>query len=212
MKKIDPALLKANKHARYMKYKAARHASGVTSNGKPWNPRPILTFEQALIKATSRFKSKIRNGPRCHIWQGGLNRQGYGKIKIGKKTIAAHRVAFMYEYGPIPNGRFVCHTCDNPPCVNVDHLWLGDAASNMADKIKKGRQTSGDAMRAALVGKLNPRKGSQCHIARLTEAQIPKIMAMRKRGLFLNVIAKKFGVCTQSILNIVNRKTWKHVK
>ena len=79
----------------------------------------------------------------CLEWTGGTTPDGYGKIKIDGVTVVAHRLAWTLTVGPIPEGMCVCHTCDNPPCCNVNHLWLGTNAENMADKMAKGRYGPG---------------------------------------------------------------------
>lgn len=72
----------------------------------------------------------------CLEWAGCRDRDGYGRR--GNKQ--AHRVAYEAAFGPIPPGMFVCHSCDNPPCVNPAHLWLGDNRANQHDAARKGRQ------------------------------------------------------------------------
>jgi hypothetical protein len=76
-------------------------------------------------------------------WQGGRDLQGYGQIFVrgqAKPTrLKAHRVSYELHVGPIPDGMCVCHTCDNPPCLNPEHLWLGTNADNTRDKTEKGR-------------------------------------------------------------------------
>ena len=78
----------------------------------------------------------------CLVRTGSLNRKGYGVVKIGGrngKTYLAHRVSYELFVGPIPDGMFVCHTCDNPACILPAHLWLGTNQQNMQDASRKGR-------------------------------------------------------------------------
>lgn len=79
----------------------------------------------------------------CIVWTGTVTRDGgYGKISVGGRhgrILVTHRVAWELENGPIPEGLWVLHRCDNPPCCNVQHLFLGDSATNVADMVAKGR-------------------------------------------------------------------------
>lgn len=87
-----------------------------------------------------RFAAKLVRMPTgCLEWTGKITRLGYGQIKINGKNVSTHRFAWTTVHGSIPDGIHVLHHCDNPPCCDVEHLFLGTRADNMADKIAKGR-------------------------------------------------------------------------
>ena len=90
----------------------------------------------------ARFWDKVEtDGSGCWLWTGGCNRPGgYGRFRVGKKMVVAHRVAWELAYGPIPEGKRVLHHCDTPPCENPAHLWLGTQADNLQDCRDKGRR------------------------------------------------------------------------
>jgi hypothetical protein len=90
------------------------------------------TIEEQLLNGT-----KEDNG--CLIWTGVINNAGYGRISIKKKIYSVHRIAYETWVGPIPEGMFVCHTCDNRKCCKPTHLWLGTSSENMKDCHRKGR-------------------------------------------------------------------------
>jgi hypothetical protein len=75
----------------------------------------------------------------CWIWQGAKMTKGYGVVHFNGKLIGAHRMAWILANGPIPEGKYVCHSCDVRTCVNPAHLWLGTAQSNNEDAWAKGR-------------------------------------------------------------------------
>ena len=78
----------------------------------------------------------------CIEWDRALDKDGYGHIRIGKRTVGIHRAVWEEERGPIPKGLCVLHRCDNPPCINIDHLFLGTLADNAIDAILKKRHHS----------------------------------------------------------------------
>lgn len=97
-----------------------------------------------------RFWLKVQKGSGCWLWTGGKHGRGYGGLhcggKVFRKYLQAHRVSWELHHGPIPDGLWVLHKCDNPICVNPDHLFLGTRQDNMGDCAAKGRiKTTGKA-------------------------------------------------------------------
>jgi hypothetical protein len=128
----------------------------------------------------------------CWEWTG-ARRGGYGVIQHQYQILGAHRVAYEIANGPIPEGMFVCHACDNRGCVNPAHLFLGTPADNTMDAVEKGRHAFGE------------RNGC----SRLTEEQVLKIRVSRKSQ---GALAREFGVTQANISSIKCGKTWAHVE
>jgi len=87
----------------------------------------------------ARFEAHVDKSGDCWKWTGPLSDGGYGKFSCGQVKRRAHRVAYEMYVGPIPDGMHVLHRCDNPPCVNPTHLFLGTHLDNMRDMEAKGR-------------------------------------------------------------------------
>jgi hypothetical protein len=109
-----------------------------------------LNARGALVIARSAeqlFWQRVTKGPGCWVWRGALVRVGspYGRLRWRGKQTLAHRAAWEMTFGEIPNGRYVCHHCDNPQCVRPDHLFLGTARMNVLDSIFKGRRPKADS-------------------------------------------------------------------
>lgn len=149
----------------------------------------------------ARFWSKVdqSGGPgACWLWTTGCFSGGYGAFTVRRKVKKSHRVSWELTNGPIADGMFICHHCDNPRCVNPSHLFLGTPADNMHDRDKKGR-----ACRTP---------GSERWSSKLTEADILDIRARYvPRKVTLAFLAEEYGVTFQDIWHIVHRKTWTHV-
>lgn len=154
------------------------------------------------VKIENSFISKITidNNSGCWNWNRGLFRDGYGAFWNGSKTVRTHRFSYRYFRGKIPEGFCVCHRCDNPKCVNPNHLFLGTALDNERDKIKKNRRNNIGA------------KGESHGLSKLTEDQVREIRKIVASGkLSQNKTAKLFGVDSGLVNGIVHRKHWKHI-
>ena len=98
-----------------------------------------LTIEELHDQFKRVFDKHVIIKPDCWEWKGATTGQGYGALSFKKKYWAAHRASWHLHYGPIPPGKIICHHCDNPPCTNPEHLFLGTYADNMKDASYKGR-------------------------------------------------------------------------
>jgi DNA-binding XRE family transcriptional regulator len=128
----------------------------------------------------------------CWLWDKCIVPQGYGHITIKGRGYYAHRASYEKYVGPIPTGMSVLHKCDVPSCVNPAHLFLGTHADNMRDKTAKSRQSRGEAHK----------------LAKLSEEKVSEI---RASNLSRQQLAAKYGVREQTIIQVLNRITWKHV-
>lgn len=153
-----------------------------------------LTLSEKLYQKSSPLGD-------CIVWTGTKNDSGYGKIRIHGKWRRAHRVSFEINHGEIPPGMVVRHSCDNPSCINPDHLLTGTQGDNINDMRDRGRA------RFAV--------GESSGKAKLTEADVRMIREIHSpgvRGRGAHVLAKRFGVSKPTIQAIISGKSWGHVK
>jgi hypothetical protein len=136
-----------------------------------------------------RFWSKVdvRGLDECWLWQGWMSK-GCGTFSLGGRNVVASRIAYKLAHHVDPGNLLVCHTCDNPACVNPTHLWLGTAFQNMEDMRIKGR--------------------SRRFRGKLTEEQARAIKADTRSGA---AIAAEYGVNPSSIYAIRRGRSWAHV-
>ncbi len=133
----------------------------------------------------------------CLLWTGADDGHGYGQMRINRKPVRAHRYAWSSVHGDIPDGKLVLHQCDNPRCVNVDHLFLGTHTDNVNDMDAKGRRIN------------NQRKGERCRAAKLTGDAIIAIRADTRRQID---IAADYGIKQAHVSKIKLKQSWAHIK
>lgn len=158
---------------------------------------PRLYFKGAPAE---RFAARVVEiGSGCWEWNGYRGPKGYGKFGLTpSSTVLAHRFAWEQEHGPIPEGMCVLHRCDNPPCVNPAHLFLGTLGDNNNDMRAKGRGT--DPPR---------RTGEQSPSARLTASQVAEIRGrFHPRVVTQKMLASEFDVSVHTVAAIVQGRLW----
>lgn len=144
----------------------------------------------ALLRARLAASSETRGD--CLAWTGAVRRGGYGQIalphaRFGKRGISAHRAAWIVAFGPIPDGLYVCHRCDNKACVNPSHLFLGTARDNAIDASYKG------LLRRSI---------------KTTSADRKSIIQLYRTGVFTHrELAEHFGVSPPTVRDILSGRT-----
>ena len=174
----------------HLKHRALKHCSKSCSNrGRT----------KTLAERFARYIGETTDSG-CILWTGSRAAHGYGHIGgtvDGRRTmLLAHRVAWELANGPIPDGLQILHRCDNPPCINVDHLFLGTHMDNHVDKAQKGRGPRGEK---------NPKAKLAAHHVR----------EIRKRYASATVtqlqLAKEYHVHLSTIERIVAKTSWGHI-
>lgn len=118
-----------------------RGSNSLTRAAKRGFKRKLQRNETPELFAV-RFWEKVNKTAGCWIWEGALGRKGYGRFVTSSGLVGAHRVAYQLANGPFDLAMFVCHSCDNPKCVNPAHLFLGSNHDNMVDMIAKKRNVN----------------------------------------------------------------------
>jgi len=138
------------------------------------------------------WTTSLKRANGCIEWTGHRNRTGYGRTQKNGKTWFAHRLAWHLSKGEIPKGMQVNHCCDNPPCINPMHLFIGSQLDNQKDASKKNRIAHGER--------------SPLHV--LSNAQVRKVLKMLMHGVPHRTIAAEFGVCKATITHINTGRNW----
>jgi hypothetical protein len=138
-------------------------------------------------------KVTVKEPDQCWEWTA-ARIDGYGYYR----HYMAHRVAYELHHGVHPGKLKVCHTCDNPPCCNPHHLFLGTQKENVADMNAKGRG--------------NPSRGEQVHTVKITEDDVREIRRLHASGVTQVRLGADYGLSQSNVWHIVHRSSWKHVK
>lgn len=186
-----------------------------------------------------RFVTKLSYLPNgCIEWTANVNKKGYGRFYDGQKMVLAHRWSYGFFYGPLDESMLVCHCCDNPRCVNPDHLFLGTHADNVLDKVAKGRQARSKMLSERMrkvasrggnhYSRRCPEKlargdghGSRIHpdsvhrgdghyLSKLTQENVETArLEYQSGGTSYRKLAVKYGVSHATIYSAIKGKTWK---
>lgn len=153
-----------------------------------------------LPQDIERFWSRVSKTDGCWIWTGAENNAhyDYGRIMIRGVRYSPHRLSWLLSHGAIPDGQYVCHSCDNPRCVRPDHLFLGTLTDNNRDRAAKGRSA--------------PNRGEDNPFSKLSDADVAEIRRLYKpRKCSQRYLAERFGVSQGTIWQIVNGRYWSHI-
>jgi hypothetical protein len=147
-------------------------------------------------QSDAHFWDRVSKTADCWLWIGAHTRLGYGIVQVNRRRTSAHRIAWILAFGSIPEGMFVCHRCDNPPCVRPDHLFLGTPAENSRD--------------AAVKGRMHRPIGTRHPGALLTDAAVRDIRQSYGSETAIQ-IARRYGVNRSTIYNVLYGNAWTHV-
>ena len=152
---------------------------------------PLIPMEQKLLRYVVS-----ENG--CWNWVATKDKQGYGMLSHHRgKQIRAHRASYEFHVAKIPEGLLVCHSCDNPSCINPNHLFVGTPKENTRDMLDKNR-------RPVLRGERHPN-------AKLTNDQVSQIKQLRSENRPLKEIASQFNISFQTVSSITKGTTWNRI-
>jgi len=140
-------------------------------------------------------QSETGDPDECWIWVGHISQDGYGQIGVNNEICRSHRVAYRLDNGE-PAENFVCHHCDEPLCVNPNHLYDGTPKENQEDAVERGRIAN----------------GTEQHDAELCESQVKEILKKyNSTDKTQKELGEEYGVSRQTVSKITRRITWKHV-
>lgn len=152
-----------------------------------------------------KFVNKSVEGSSCWNWTGSFagSKKNYGSFGLKYKNIRAHRFSYLVAFGEILKGLFVLHKCDNPSCVNPDHLEAGDQKKNIGDCVLRGRHSKFNLE--------NFQRGDECSWSKVNSESVTEIRKLNSSGIGYGRLARCFHVDKSAIYQICVRKTWKHI-
>lgn len=154
-----------------------------------------VNIPEAVSKVLSR--TELING--CMVWKGSKSQKGYARINRGNRNVSAHRWVYFQLHPDANRNLFVCHSCDNPSCVNPDHLWLGTHLDNSRDAVKKGRTSH------------TRQFGEANGMSKLTREQVLKIRSTLFHRGDANRMAREMGVSHGAIYLVRRGINWRNI-
>lgn len=165
----------------------------ITANGGIHRRLPIdanADFVSRIMRRT------VPNDSGCIEWQGATGKKGHGRINYGGRLYSPHCVIWVAHHGQIPSGQLVCHKCDNPRCVNIEHLFLGSFSDNVRDMIAKGRNSQ--------------KRGAQHKLATHTDADAIRVRELWLQGWSQREIVAISGCARAFIMKVLSGEIWSH--
>jgi hypothetical protein len=163
-----------------------------------------------------RFWEKVKLAAKGVCWerQAGLDKKnGYGKFGVPGGWDRAHRVAWRLVHGEIPKGMFVLHECDNPKCVNPNHLYLGTKKDNAQDRERRGRGNHAVGLRYGRHTHPGQTRGAKNGRAKLDEHGVQELLRRHfKQGVTKAELAREYSLSKTTVGHIVSGKLWPHVE
>lgn len=159
-------------------------------------PNKIIDDDDYNESLKSRILVKFRGVSGCWEWYGYITKYGYGQTTYRSKSILANRLSWMLFNGELKKELDVCHHCDNPKCINPDHLFVGTASENIQDCFNKNRKSH---------------KGVNHPGAKITDDDVKKILQLRRTGWTYRKLSDRFKISVGAVNCVINRRTWKHV-
>lgn len=165
-------------------------------------PNATKNINHPRLKDIIRFCSRVRlaDSLSCWEWVGSFTDKGYGQFSYRSYSFLAHRFAYYLHFNEDPKGLFVCHRCDNPKCVNPNHLFLGTCKDNHLDMIAKGRKGYGG------------KPGEKHLLSKIKDCDVPAIRKLREEGLTYDEIGRRFGVTAGPVWRVINGQSRSYIK
>ena len=173
--------------------------------------KPIVSLPSNFSsqKHLPKFWSRVVKSDKCWEWIGSKDDEGYGRMHLGNGSIKAHRLSFLIAHGTISVGMCICHTCDNPSCVNPEHLWAGTNYENQHDKLKKQREARG-ATHGTRTKPECVKRGVANGRSKLNPELVESIRDQYASGkISYKKLASKFNVSKTLVRKIVANTLWK---